>query len=209
MVICQPFFRFNCYYSTKAVIAFIICFSGIYNVPKFFEIEAVSTIQTHYEDTGNISIATKLSDSFKEQLNYKEITILKNITSESPEEEFIPQDYTSLQNTTSEYMLGYKMAPTALMRNPCYYKIYLVGLNLIFNGLIPFVALITLNSLILKEYREKYKHLEEPSKHDVSVVTREGTTTSRHSRKQGAFWSNIYKQETRILFFIRGFIHTQ
>ena len=42
------------------------------------------------------------------------------------------------------------IVPTQLRQNPCYYQIYIVWLNIIFNGIVPFLALIILNTSILR-----------------------------------------------------------
>ena len=144
---------------------FIVGFSVIYNIPKFFEIEVVSTVPIIPKNIANVSRNHGLFDTLEEQLE--------------------PQDL----NTTSK-KLGYRFAPTALIRNPYYYQIYLVGLNLVFNGLIPFVVLITLNILILKQVR-KQNHLEEQSYHS-SVVTREAAVITSHSIEQGLITNSIY-----------------
>ena len=175
LVICQPFYRNNCYYSSKSVIVLIIGFSVIYNIPKFFELEAVSTIPLAFEDNENGFTNHEFSSTLEVE--------------EDEEEEAHPQNL----NITSK-KLGYRIAPTALMRNPYYYQIYTVGLNLVFNGLIPFVFLITLNILILKQVK-KQNHLEEQSYHS-SIATREGTIITSHSREQGLITNNIFLTRT-------------
>ena len=162
LVICQPFYRNNCSYSPKAVIAFIVCFSIVYNIPKFFEIEPVSTKL----------VLCKVNQSISE------VDIGMDTKAEVEE------------NNITYRKLGYRIGPTTLMRNPIYNQIYLAGLNIVFNGLIPFFLIIILNSFILRQLIRQ-NSLEEVSPHR-KISSRKNTVTSLHSMLQGINKIYIY-----------------
>ena len=157
LVICRPFYRINCFYSSKIVILSIVSFSTLYNIPKFFEIQPLSTTPIVFKEGKNLS------------------TICNNIQDDKTN----PQPS---QNVTS-VKLGYRIALTPLMHNPYYYNIYVAGLNIVFNGLIPFILLITLNTLILRRLIAKSKLEKQGSCR--STRTRKETVTSISSTFQG------------------------
>ena len=127
LVICRPFYRISCSYSSKTAVAIIVCFSVVYNIPKFFEIEPLSitpsSVDTHY----NLSIYNSTNDQMEKHL------------------------LQANNNSSISLKLGYRIAPTSLIRNPYYYQIYLVGFNIAFNGIVPFLVLTSLNALILEK----------------------------------------------------------
>ena len=165
LVICRPFYRINCFYSSKIVILSIVSFSTLYNIPKFFEIQPLSTTQIVFKEEKNVS------------------TICNNTDDKTH-----PQQG---QNVTS-VKLGYRIALTPLMHNPYYYNIYVAGLNIVFNGLIPFILLITLNTLILRRLIAKSKLEKQGSCR--STRTRKETVTSISSTFQGALM-NLFRLE--------------
>ena len=57
----------------------------------------------------------------------------------------------SITQIHHSYELLNYVAPTEMRNNPIYFHIYFVWCNLIFNGIIPFILLITLNILTLNE----------------------------------------------------------
>ena len=61
---------------------------------------------------------------------------------------------------------------TNLRQNPYYYKVYVIYMNLVINGLIPLVALVTLNSLVYRKLREFSMNTDSPIRTN-SVRTRE------------------------------------
>ena len=46
-----------------------------------------------------------------------------------------------------------RIEQTYIRNNPYYYSIYIIGLNLVFNGLIPFASIIILNALLYKQLK--------------------------------------------------------
>jgi hypothetical protein len=61
---------------------------------------------------------------------------------------------------------------TSLRQNPYYYKVYVIYMNLVFNGLIPLVSLVTLNSLVYRKLKE-FSQSAESSMRNQSVQLRE------------------------------------
>ena len=56
--------------------------------------------------------------------------------------------------------------------NPHYYKVYVIYMNLVFNGLIPLVSLVTLNSLVYRKLKQ-FSQSAESSMRNQSVQLRE------------------------------------
>ena len=61
---------------------------------------------------------------------------------------------------------------TSLRQNPYYYKVYVIYMNLVFNGLIPLVSLVTLNSLVYRKLKQ-FSQSAESSMRNQSVQLRE------------------------------------
>ena len=61
---------------------------------------------------------------------------------------------------------------TSLRQNPYYYKVYVFYMNLVFNGLISLVSLVTLNSLVYRKLKE-FSQSAESSMRNQSVQLRE------------------------------------
>ena len=77
--------------------------------------------------------------------------------------DFFPNLETLAENATRNYSLKdfdreekfeYQVELTELRKNKFYYTIYIIGLNLVFNGVIPFATIVILNILLHNRLKE-------------------------------------------------------
>ena len=190
LVICQPMFYRSKLWPTKYFVVPITVFSIIYCVPKLFELEP----QVHYKinNLANYTMDKEMIQQCLLPLAYKQIIDQQQMrvsTSSSYEtcsiwwqkrveepKEQIDDTYNCKKFNIEELLdkILTKSAlstliPTQLRQNPCYYQIYIVWLNIVFNVIIPFLVLIILNSyilhyLILNERRGSGKRREDSLK---------------------------------------------
>ena len=159
LVICQPMIYRSKWWPTKAFVIPITCFAIFFCIPKLFELEP----KAHYQ-IKNISNITK--DCYHTMLmlnlgqNYEKNDNEMNESCSLWADFKFGSDVISLDDVSSNctYHLGdflkkttiSTLVPTQLRLNPCYYQIYIVWLNIVFNAFLPFLVLIILNSYILR-----------------------------------------------------------
>ena len=159
LVICQPMIYRSKWWPTKAFVIPITCFAIFFCIPKLFELEP----KAHYQ-IKNISNITK--DCYHTMLmlnlgqNYEENDNEMNESCSLWFDFKFGSDVISLDDVSSNCTdhLGdflkkttiSTLVPTQLRLNPCYYQIYIVWLNIVFNAFLPFLVLIILNSYILR-----------------------------------------------------------
>lgn len=110
-------------YSTKTFVIPVICFTILYNVSKFFELDVV------VEHSLTLENGTMLYGP-----------ALENFTT------LLTQNDTDL--LMESFNVTYVLQPTKLRLNSYYFTIYILWMNLIFNILGPFVALAVLNHMV-------------------------------------------------------------
>jgi len=158
LTVCHPFYISAKHWSSKRYIIPIIIFSVLYNVSRFFE------LRTEYDGSQekDIQILQNLQniDGPHNTLNVKNITHLDNVTNKYPDvlsesgrisSDDLPQIVNEEQNSQK---YNYSMELTVMRMNKYYYSIYIIGLNFVVHGLIPFVIIITLNTLTYIELKE-------------------------------------------------------
>ena len=80
-----------------------------------------------------------------------------------------------MKSDETDHFLYYQVllvVGTSLRQNPLYYKVYVIYMNLVFNGLIPLVSLVTLNSLVYRKLKQ-FSQSAESSMRNQSVQLRE------------------------------------
>jgi len=185
-------------------------FSIVYNIPKFFEVEAVLILkqptteplaeeeEEHTNTTSYVSMLSATTDSY--------LTMSKNrTTSYISAANETQRKLTNSVSTKSGVVLlsGYRMAPTSLMLNLQYYQIYLVWLNFIFNGLIPFLVLIVLNLLMLKKLKTQTYSGVEISRNDICLsMTSDSSRYPRTAQGNVMFYFYIYFESSLHILFI-------
>ena len=75
---------------------------------------------------------------------------------------------------------GYEVNYSSLRKNKYYYSIYTIGCNFVFNGLIPFSIIISLNSLLYRRLKQIWK--ENPGDRKLSSVHPGGRKYSTRRR---------------------------
>ena len=207
-VICQPMFYRSKLWPTKCFVIPITCFSVIYCIPKLFELEP----KVHYKIShlSNFTMDTELIQQCLLPLAYKQMTdqqLLRGSTGSSyaactmwfgqryDEPKQLIDTPSSCKEFNIEGLLDKiltkstlsTLIPTQLRQNPCYYQVYIVWLNIIFNVVIPFLVLIILNAyilhyLILNERRGSGKGREESVKSKRGIYGRQ-VSFNRESSK--------------------------
>ena len=133
LVVCRPFYIISHKsLSTKMYIISIVTFSIIFNIPKFLE------LQTCDDPEESHVYVSSTNDPFERT---SKLHLLDQANSEAQ------------TNCTKE---GYKA--TDLRLNSIYYSVYLFWMNLVFMGVIPYLTLVILNSVILNDLRLQLKH---------------------------------------------------
>jgi hypothetical protein len=164
LVICQPIFYRSKWWPTKLFVIPITCFAIIFCIPKLFELETKEHYKINHvaNFTNDAEIikqcmiplhtqqfnasaghsANACATWFKIQFSFggERLEPSSNCSNNKLDELF--EKLLSKSSITT-------LVPTQLRQNPCYYQIYIVWLNIIFNAVLPFVVLIVLNSYIL------------------------------------------------------------
>lgn len=130
LIICHPFYVINNRWSAKRYIIFILVFSVLYNLPRFFSFSTFSCSD---------ELFTESSAALENPIN----TTTNSSTN-------ISKEMNCTAGTT-------EVRPTALRLNYYYYSVYLFWMDLCVMEFLPIVLLIVLNMLVLKSFRKKLK----------------------------------------------------
>ena len=152
LTVCHPFYLASNKWSVKRHIIPIIAFSILYNIPHFFEFQTkYGPVENNGTDSElNISNVSRSIDSQYEMVdiltpNSANISSANHIVNMSPTEEGNKND-TVLHDDYVKF--EYKIELSSLRRNKYYYSIYIIGLNLMVNGVIPYTVILILNILL-------------------------------------------------------------
>ena len=132
-VVCRPFWYYAQSIPPKKYYIPIICFSVIYNIPRFFEVKTI--IQYHNKP---------FNDTFDINLN-------------GSNQEFVEVGENKSNNSQH---IKYTVIPTELRKDVNYYGVYSVGCAIIFQFLVPLFVLIIGNFMIIQQL---IKNNNEPS----------------------------------------------
>ena len=122
LVVCRPFwYREKAIPSTIYTIP-IICFSVLYNIPRFFELKTVINYGPVYNDTNTYLSAKNKTLEFTVDFDGK----MENVSI-------------------------YSIEATAMRLNVAYYGIYHIGCAIIFQFMVPLLVLLVGNVIILKQ----------------------------------------------------------
>ena len=158
MTVCHPFFVAAHKWPAQRTIIPIIVFSILYNVPHFFEFETIygpvknnrtnlelnNTNQVESIENQNEMIhKLKLNDSFVSDID----TIAK-----------VSETERSTKNNSfffnEDVQFEYQVKSSSLRKNRYYYTIYIIGLNLLVNGVLPFTIIFILNILLHNQLKQ-------------------------------------------------------
>ena len=157
LTVCHPFYFSGKNWSARRYIIPIVLFSVLYNMPRFFELRT-KYIESDEDVSFNV---TKSNETFyshgQENHLYNETNLSYLFPSNSTQQdnkyttEYISTTTDNIQNNRG-YNYGFEL--TSMRQNKYYVSIYIIGLNFIVHGLIPFPVIITLNALLYRELVE-------------------------------------------------------
>jgi len=130
--VCHPYFMFSKSWPSLVYILPIVLFSVVYNLPKFLELHVITLYKTG-AGPSNLTV-TNGSLPLQGDRAHPYQTSEENIYNGSLE-------------------VFEKIEPTPLRLNPLYIKVYLIYMNFIIHGIIPFITLILMNISIYKKVR--------------------------------------------------------
>jgi hypothetical protein len=154
LTVCHPFYIAGNKWSAKRYIIPILIFSLLYNTSRFFEMRTKSIdlrIQHTHNSTRSINQNKTALDNIQFMNLSGTITLRSNISSENSD--FIVKTNGNVTNKLNLPKYNYEIQLTSMRKNKYYYSVYIIGLNLFVNGLIPFALLIILNTLLYKQLK--------------------------------------------------------
>ena len=201
LTVCHPFFIASNKWSAKRYVVPIIAFSFLYNAPHFFE------LRTTYGIVKGNCTKEELNMSYPSKDNY-------NMTEETSKAElddtFISNHFDTLQTSIENQIrkncstnrekiekFEYTVELTALRKNKYYYTIYIIGLNFVFNGLIPYTLIVILNILLHNRLKEIV--VCRPQHSSTESCTKTIASYSSHNHFLGS-QNTYHTRSTRIRF---------
>ena len=151
LTVCHPFFVASKKWSAKRHVIPIVAFSALYNAPHFFEFR---TTYGPVDLNRTQELITSYPTNKFHNLTEMEKIMSLNKTSNST---FDAITKMSMNNETRNNIsrdkeevvkFEYEVELTSLRKNKYYYTIYIIGLNLLFNGVIPYAIIVVLNILL-------------------------------------------------------------
>ena len=159
LTVCHPFFIAGKNWSAKRYIIPIVLFSLFYNAPHFFEFRTIKYIAPQGNNCTNVSNVREAYHSWNKSLAVEKDALLC-LNNSMANLQLQNETYNSGENnsarwieTTNPKKIQYKVELTVLRKNKYYYTIYIIGLNFVFNGLIPFSLIITMNTLLYSQLK--------------------------------------------------------
>ena len=132
----------------------IILFSVLYNVPKFFEL-STSYELCYFNKSSSIDIQTLTYSSrsceyeFYNRNPNERYSFFENETKFTHISDNVTDHKIKLEQSVMFYR--YEVRPLSIRLNTVYVQFYLMCLNILINGILPFTLVIVLNILILME----------------------------------------------------------
>ena len=156
LTVCHPFYIAGKDWPAKLYILPIIIFSVLYNVSRFFEMRIKynfpnsESINNNHTTPGGNKLLEGMDSPAIFDNNISSVGETKNNYPNSSFQN--PSLYEKINHSVMEPPSNdtsqYDVELTGLRANKYYYSIYIIGLNLLCNGLVPFIIIITLNTLI-------------------------------------------------------------
>ena len=147
LTVCHPFYIASKRWSLKRYIIPIILFSVLYNVSRFFEM-TTECIEFETEISDNTTIYTHGNSIPFTQTHDK-----SNLSINDSSENFNVTALSNGNESDHQEKFHCKIKLTDIRQNSYYYSIYIIGLNFVFNGFIPFALIIVLNTLLYKQLK--------------------------------------------------------
>ena len=194
LTVCHPFYIAGKNWGSKRYIIPIVLFSVLYNLTRFFEMRT-KFIEIHEEDY--LYNVTKNNETFYSHAQqtglYSSTSIIGDNNSTIKSDNYTAEDIPiTAENMKNSQEYKYEFELTSLRKNKYYYSIYIIGLNFIFNGLIPFAVIIILNVLLYKQLATIISSSRSPfnSRSPSIALAQYGrslSTTSFQNKNRGSF----------------------
>ena len=151
LTVCHPFYLASKRWSAKRYIIPIIVFSLLYNVSRFLEMRTncSTSIEQDHQNATNYHEKDETKDSVA-FLSKKEDNAVYNILENS---EMDNQTCLNISSKDENANPSCRIELTHMRQNQYYYSIYIIGLNFVFNGLIPFLAIIIMNAKLYQRLK--------------------------------------------------------
>ena len=125
--------------------------------------------------------------------------VAMNPEMDSRDNDTYPNHYAILEKDDEK---NYFINSTDFRRNERYYKIYWVGLTICFGGIIPYAALIILNTLVVRAL-VRNRHTPNSNAIEMSVKRRLSAVRSTNSIIEGKLQFNSYENTFRIIHGVK------
>ena len=160
--ICEPLFYHAHSWSMRFVAFSIMSLSIIYNVPKFLELkwttETKIVNETHITrdiiGTANVTLSLNPIGTPVTELVHSTNTPRNMIMHIETEDHSNSSELSTTAMVNETSIIQEFIGPTELRTNPYYIEIYILWCDLVIQGIIPFLVLLTLNILTVKEIRK-------------------------------------------------------
>ena len=183
LIVCHPFYIASKNWSAKRYIIPIVTFSLLYNSIRFFELHTSKHLVPQYNCTRN---NLDYYPCYNETLTAEEdgliclndsSTSVNNLQSQN-QRHINESNHTQRSETLQPMRFQYQVELTTLRKDKYYYTIYIIALNFVFNGILPFTSIITMNILLYKQLKIKvnnHPHLSRSIKRDTlcEVINKE------------------------------------
>ena len=156
LTVCYPFYLAGKNWSSKRYIVPIVLFSLLYNITRFMEMQTTCTgfqaIKFRGNETyPNVDIDEATEDNKTQTVSCSDIKQVNYHNATWNGNNF--ESNVFINESVPEIRYSYTVELTLLRKNKYYYSIYIIGLNFVFNGLIPFSLIITLNMLLYRQLK--------------------------------------------------------
>lgn len=156
LTVCYPFYLSRKKWSSRRYILPIVLFSLLYNVTRFLELQTTCNgLQEMSHKQNDTHLHGKLNEIMKENksqtanfTDYKESNYLNISKSESNS-----KTNEAINLGLNEIQYNCSVEFNSLRKNKYYYSIYIIGLNFVFNGFMPFSLIIVLNLLLYRKLK--------------------------------------------------------
>ena len=151
LTVCHPFFVASKKWSAKRHVIPIVAFSVLYNAPHFFEFRTTyGPVDLNGTQELTTSYPTNKFHNLAETESIMSLNKTINSTFDTITQMSMNNDTrNNISRDTEEVVkFEYEVELTSLRKNKYYYTIYIIGLNLLFNGVVPYAIIVVLNILL-------------------------------------------------------------
>ena len=158
LTVCHPFYVVSKRWSAKRYIIPIVIFSLVYNSVRFFEMRTTKQSVPQYNCTrNNVSYLPCCNKTLAAEEDG--LLCLNNSKSSIPnlqnQSDITETNNSQMIETVNPMRFEYEVELTMLRTDKYYYTIYIIALNIVFNGILPFSLIITMNILLCKQLKIK------------------------------------------------------